>query len=74
MKNDLNKVEKLFFILKLLEKEDKIPSQFKPHYLKGVLKDCLECHIENDLLLIWCEKESNIISLIRIGSHSELFE
>ena len=74
IKTDLKKVEKLFQIIKLIENGEKIPPQFKPHPLKGALKNCLECHIENDLLLIWCEEDSDIIKLIRIGSHTELFE
>jgi mRNA interferase YafQ len=31
----------------------------------------MECHIEGDFLLIWIDGE--IIDLLRIGSHSELF-
>lgn len=33
----------------------------------------MECHIKGDFLLIWYDKESGIIKLVRIGSHSELF-
>ena len=33
----------------------------------------MECHIENDTLLIWIDEELNIIKLLRLGSHSELF-
>ena len=31
----------------------------------------MECHIGGDFLLIWIEDD--IISLVRLGSHSELF-
>ena len=39
--------------------------------LSGDYKGCMECHVENDLLLIWID--GDIINLVRIGSHSELF-
>ena len=33
----------------------------------------MECHIENDTLLIWFDKNNNVIELVRLGSHFELF-
>ena len=42
-----------------------------PHMLKGDYKGCMECHIEDDYLLIWIDGDD--IDLVRIGSHSELF-
>lgn len=52
-----------------------VEPQYKPHKLTGDYKNCYECHIKPDLLLIWQEMktEINIIEVIRIGSHSELF-
>ena len=44
-----------------------------PHSLKGNWKNYMECHIENDTLLIWFDKNNNAIELVRLGSHSELF-
>ncbi|MBD5170857.1 MAG: hypothetical protein HDT07_02470 [Bacteroidales bacterium] len=32
-----------------------------------------EYHVENDTLLIWWDKESDIIKLVMFGTHSELF-
>lgn len=52
-----------------------IPPQMKPHKLKGEYKDDWECHIKADLLIIWFQIESpKTIKLIRIGSHSDLFQ
>ena len=34
----------------------------------------MECHIEGDFLLIWFDPHFDIINLVRLGSHSELFE
>jgi mRNA interferase YafQ len=53
---------------------DGIAAKYKPHYLKGAYKDCCECHVKNDLLLIWREKENPaVITLVRAGTHSDLF-
>jgi mRNA interferase YafQ len=42
------------------------------HQLKGVFKDCRECHIEGDWLLIY-RIEGNLLQLVRTGTHSDLF-
>lgn len=34
----------------------------------------MECHVEDDYLLIWYDKEENIIKLVRLGSHSDCLE
>lgn len=34
---------------------------------------CMECHIQGDFLLIWIDPDTDIIELVRLGSHSELF-
>ncbi len=47
----------------------------KPHKLTGNYKDNWECHIKPDLLIIWIQIESpKVITLVRIGSHSDLFK
>ena len=33
----------------------------------------MECHIEGDFLWIWYDKEADIVKLIRLGNHYELF-
>ena len=50
-----------------------IPPEYKPHRLLGNYKDCMECHIESDTLLIWIDENSNVIKLLRLGTHSEFF-
>ena len=65
------KVAAFEYIANLLINDEPIPPKYKPHLLKGQYKGCMECHIEDDFLLIWID--GNIIDLIRIGSHSELF-
>ena len=67
---DISKLKK---IINLLIKAEKIPSENRDHQLKGTLKDCRECHIEPDWLLIY-RIEGSELCLIRTGSHSDLFE
>ena len=67
-----SKMKALLEILKLLAENVPIPSQYKPHFLKGGYKGCMECHIEDDFLLIWIDDD--IVELVRLGSHSELFK
>ena len=72
-KNRPKVIEKLEFILGLLQNELPIPEENKPHPLTGNYRGHMECHVENDTLLIWWDQESDIIKLVRFGSHSELF-
>ena len=65
------KLEALLEILRLLANEEPRPENCRPHMLTGQYKGCMECHIGGDFLLIWIDKD--IISLVRLGSHSELF-
>lgn len=68
------KLHKLYDLVDLMRKGENIPTEYKPHKLKGEYSGHMECHIEDDFLLIWIDKNSNLIKLIRLGSHSELFK
>lgn len=59
--------------MNILSKGEKLPSKYKPHILIGEYSGYMECHVENDMLLIWIDNKSDLIKLIRLGSHSELF-
>ena len=72
-KNSPKKKEALKEVLELLKEEKPIPAKFLPHMLHGDYKGCMECHIQGDFLLIWFDEENDIIELVRLGSHSELF-
>jgi mRNA interferase YafQ len=73
-RNQPEKLQKLLEVLRMLENESKLPLELKVHKLSGHYKDCLECHIEGDFLLIWLDENNDIIKLLRFGSHSELFK
>ncbi len=64
-----HKVNKLKDIIKRLANAEKLPPQNKDHQLKGTLKDCRECHVESDWLLVY-RIEGSELCLIRTGIHS----
>ena len=70
---DIKKVEALLEIVRMLAEGKVLPKENKPHPLGGDYKNHMECHIGDDYLLIWYDKEKDIIKLVRLGSHSELF-
>ncbi len=59
-------------IIKQFSTKGILPEKYKPHNLKGTLKEYKEAHIKNDILIIW-KKEQNKIIIITLGTHSELF-
>ena len=72
-KNQTQKIAKLKEVLVILQNGEALPQKYSPHRLLGEYKGCMECHIESDTLLIWIYEELNIVKLLRLGSHSELF-
>lgn len=67
------KLKALKEILNMLQHEQPIPQEYSPHMLHGKYKGCMECHVEGDFLLIWVDPNTDIIELVRLGSHSELY-
>jgi len=72
--NNSKKIAELEKVLHFLEDTGMVPAEYEPHYLKGNYSGCMECHIEDDYLLIWIDEDLDLIRLIRLGSHSELFK
>ncbi len=72
-RNNLLRMKKFHEVLDMLVNKIELPEKFKPHKLTGQYKGCMECHIEGDFLLIWIDQNSNIIEILRLGTHSELF-
>lgn len=71
-RNNPKLIKALGDIVDMLANEQPIPQENRPHPLKGEYKGCMECHVGNDFLLIWLN--GDIIELVRLGSHSELFK
>ena len=72
-RNNPKKVAALKEVVGMLANEQTIPTKYFPHPLHGKYKGCIECHVQGDFLLIWMDPKSNVIELVRLGSHSELF-
>ena len=65
-------LDKLKAVIRLLANGEALPIAFQDHSLKGLLKDCRECHIEPDWLLIY-RIDGNELCLVRTGTHADLF-
>lgn len=65
---------KLNDIIKLLANGEPLPAKNRDHALVNDYKGCRECHITPDWLLVYSvEDVLKIITLIRTGTHSDLF-
>ena len=67
---DIRKLLKLV-ISDLLEGKS-LPENMKDHSLRGEWKDHRDCHVKPDLILIY-KTDDEAVTLVRLGSHSELF-
>ena len=62
-------------ILEILIEGAPIPEQYRDHSLSGRWLNHRELHIEPDWLLIYYREESVLVlTLVRTGSHSDLFK
>jgi mRNA interferase YafQ len=59
--------------LSVLTADEALSARYFDHQLTGQWKDCRECHIRPNLLLIYRKPDDDVLELVRIGSHSELF-
>jgi mRNA interferase YafQ len=50
-----------------------LPPNKQDHKLSGEWEGCRECHLKPDLLLIYEKPDEEMLRLVRLGSHSELF-
>lgn len=67
-------INELLSVIEMLSKGQTLAEKYKDHVLKGNWKGYRECHIKPDLLLIYKLENNNLIlTLVRTGSHSELF-
>lgn len=67
-------LDKLFYVIEKLANGEKLEERYRDHSLVGLYKGCRECHIEPDWLLVYeIFEDVLILSLVRTGSHSDLF-
>ena len=67
-------IEKLRDILRILEQGEVLPPEYRAHKLSGKFNGIWECHIQADWLLIWDQKDEDLILLLLdTGTHSDIF-
>ena len=72
-KHNTKMLDDLEKVLKQLKDTGKVDVKHLPHALTGNYRGYMECHIQSDFLLIWIDETEQLIKLVRLGSHSELF-
>ncbi len=65
--------EKVQTLVQKLVAGSQIEERYRAHHLIGDSSGLKECHIEPDWLLIWQEDEQTV-TLVRTGTHADLFE
>ncbi|MDR3338769.1 MAG: type II toxin-antitoxin system YafQ family toxin, partial [Candidatus Symbiothrix sp.] len=67
-------LELLENVIYILAKGETLEGKHNPHKLTGYKLELWECHVTPDWLLIWQQKDNElIIALIDTGTHSDLF-
>ena len=66
--------QKFRTVVSILMEKGKLPVEYRPHKLKGKYKNCWECHITPDWLLVWEQNDATLLLLmVDTGTHSDLF-
>jgi mRNA interferase YafQ len=61
-------------VVSLLAADRPLSERNRDHPLAGEWSDHRECHLKPDLLLIYRTPDLEVLQLVRLGSHSELFD
>lgn len=72
---DLRKIKlstNLVAVLAYLSRGEMLPAKYKDHALTGNWSGWRDCHVANDLVLIY-KIDGEILHLARLNSHSEVF-
>jgi mRNA interferase YafQ len=60
-------------LVNALANDTPLAERFKDHALTGKWQGHRECHIKPGLLLIYKKPDDEMLRLVRLGSHAELF-
>ena len=67
-------MRKLNRTVAMLAQGQKLPASYRDHQLRGELRDRRECHIRDDVMLVYKLNKANLILILAdIGGHSYLF-
>ena len=70
----MNNIKKAMLLL--IANDAQLPAEWNDHRLKGNFETFRECHVKGDLLLVYKiyeDTDSDLITFIRVGTHSEIF-
>lgn len=59
-------------VLGVLALDEPLSARYQDHPLTGNWRDHRDCHIKPDLVLIYT-KPKDVLRLVRLGSHAEVF-
>lgn len=60
-------------LLVALANDTQLAARYRDHDLSGEWAGYRDCHIKPDLVLIYRKLGAQLLQLVRLGSHSELF-
>lgn len=73
LQHDKKLVEEIFSVIKRLANGETLEQRYRDHRLSGNMKELRDCHIRNDVLLIYgIEKQELTLHCMRVGSHAEV--
>jgi mRNA interferase YafQ len=65
--------QRLATLLELLIDDHPLPPRNRDHPLSGKWSGYRDCHLWPDLLLIYAKPSPDVLRLVRLGSHDDLF-
>lgn len=67
-------IDELEKVIDLFVTNQPLPTKYRDHELKGKYKGIRELHLKPDDLLMYVKVEHECVTLLAIGSHSNLFK
>ena len=67
-------LDELWAVIGTLLRGEPLDAKYRPHILSGDRSGQWECHIQPDWLLIWEQRETELVLvMLNTGTHSDLF-
>lgn len=61
-------------IIDTLARGERLESKYQDHQLTGEFQDYRECHVKNNILLMYQKHENVLVLLlVKLGTHDDLF-
>lgn len=74
-KQEGRNLRELWDVVAMLINDGCVPDSYKPHELEREYAGRMECHIEDDWLLVWKQNDNKLTLLLtNTGSHEYLFK